>query len=157
MTTDEEGIDHFHGHPAKGEELTREILKRLKFDNDTIYHVAAIVKHHDMELGSTQRTVRRAVFRAGEDIYPLLFEVKRADMEAQSLYRREEKEASLKLSRRLYEQVKERRDCLSLGQLAVGGRELIALGLKPGPGLAGSFRFCWRMYWRSRSTTQRNI
>ncbi len=133
MTTDEEGIDHFHGHPAKSEELAGVILRRLKFDNDTIHRVCGIVRWHDMDLGSTRRGVRRAIQRAGIDIYPLLFPVKRADMEAQSMYLRREKEEALELSRSLYEQVRQAGDCLSLKELSVGGKDLIALGLRPGP------------------------
>ena len=36
------------------------------------------------------REVRQAVHLVGEDIYPLLFPVKQADMDAQSTYQREE-------------------------------------------------------------------
>ena len=92
-----------------------------------------LVYWHDMELGDSPRTVRRAVHRVGEDIYPLLFEVKQADMEAQSLYQREEKEASLLKSRSLYDQVKREGNCLSLKNLAITGKDLMQLGLLPGP------------------------
>ncbi len=34
-TTDEQGIDHFHGHAKVGAEMANGILRRLKFDNDT--------------------------------------------------------------------------------------------------------------------------
>ena len=34
-TTDEQGIDHFYNHAQKGAELANQILRRLKFDNDT--------------------------------------------------------------------------------------------------------------------------
>lgn len=132
-TTDEAGIDHFYGHPEKSRQLAQEILRRLKFDNDTVGYVTRLVYWHDMELGDSPRTVRRAVQRAGEDIYPLLFEVKQADMEAQSLYQREEKEASLLKSRSLYDQVKREGNCLSLKNLAITGKDLMQLGLLPGP------------------------
>ena len=35
-SVDEQGIYHFYGHPAKGAEMAKDILRRLKFDNDTI-------------------------------------------------------------------------------------------------------------------------
>ena len=77
--------------------------------------------------------MRQAVHLVGEDIYPLLFPVKQADMDAQSTYQREEKQASLDRSRRIYEEVLAAGDCLSLKTLAVGGRDLIAAGIRPGP------------------------
>lgn len=46
-TTDANGIDHFYGHAQVGEELTAKILRRLKFDNDTIRNVRRLVLHHD--------------------------------------------------------------------------------------------------------------
>ena len=36
LTVDEEGITHNHGHADAGEKMAAAILKRLKFDNDTI-------------------------------------------------------------------------------------------------------------------------
>lgn len=132
-TTDEKGIDHFYGHPVRSEEMAKAILRRLKFDNDTIYYVTRIARWHDLFMGDTPKGVRHAVYQAGEDIYPMLFEVKKADMEGQSFYQREDKEEKLSVSRRIYEEVKAQGDCLSLKHLAIGGRELIGLGLGPGP------------------------
>ena len=42
-TVDEDGIDHFKGHAAVGEEIARNVLRRLKFDNDTIDQVKRLV------------------------------------------------------------------------------------------------------------------
>ena len=91
------------------------------------------MRWHDLDLGDTPAEVRQAVHLVGEDIYPLLFPVKQADMDAQSTYQREEKQASLDRSRRIYEEVLAAGDCLSLKTLAVGGRDLIAAGIRPGP------------------------
>ena len=41
--TDEAGIDHFYGHGQKGAELAEQILRRLKFDNDTRRKVVKLV------------------------------------------------------------------------------------------------------------------
>ena len=35
-TTDKNGIDHFKGHEEKGACIAKKIMRRLKFDNDTI-------------------------------------------------------------------------------------------------------------------------
>ena len=88
---------------------------------------------HDLDLGDTPAEGRQAVHLVGGDIYPLLCPVKQADMDAQSTYQREEKQASLDRSRRIYEEVLAAGDCLSLKTLAVGGRDLIAAGIRPGP------------------------
>jgi len=98
-TTDEEGKDHFHGHAVAGEEMAKEILRRLKFDNDTIYKVTKIVRYHDYGIGvcPTKKSVRKAINKIGEDIYPYMFAVRKADILAQSGYERDEKMSRLSL------------------------------------------------------------
>ena len=68
-TTDEQGIDHFHGHAGVGEEMAARILRRLKFDNDTITHVRKLVKYHDYPIETTPRAVRRAINTIGETYF----------------------------------------------------------------------------------------
>ncbi len=132
LTIDETGITHNYGHPAAGEEMAVNVLKRLKFDNDTIDKVKKIVRNHDRNIELSAKSVRRAVHYIGEDIFPLLFSVKYADIMAQSSYQREEKLRKLQELKEIYEQILKDRDCLSLKDLAVSGSDLIAAGVKPG-------------------------
>lgn len=131
-TVDAEGITHNHGHAAVGEEMAVSILKRLKFDNDTIDRVGKLVRYHDLKIENDAKSVRRAVCRTGEDIFPLLFAVKYADIMAQSEYQREEKQAELETLKTIYHTVIAEKDCLSLKDLAVTGGDLLAAGMKPG-------------------------
>ena len=135
LTTDEKGIDHFHGHAQLGEREAAGILKRLRYDNHTVELVRRLVKWHDVFIEPEKKAVRRAASRMGTDIFPLILEVKAADLAAQSDYRREEKEAWLERLRSLYAQIEEEGDCLTLKELAVTGRDLMEAGMKPGPGL----------------------
>ncbi len=129
---DEDGTYHFHGHPDAGADMTKEIMKRLKFDNDTIGKVTRLVKFHDYYISPSPQGMRRAIFKTGEDIMPYLFKVKQADMQAQSGYKREEKQKSLESLKDIYRQVLAQKDCISLKTLAVTGNDLIASGMKPG-------------------------
>ena len=130
--TDEDGRDHFHGHSAAGEAAARQVLRRLRFDNDTVYKVCRLVLYHDYPVEAKAKSVRRAVHKIGEDIFPCLFAVKRADILAQSDYRREEKLQKLEEIRVIYERILEEQQCVSLHTLAVTGRDLIEAGMKPG-------------------------
>ena len=133
-TTDERRIDHFYGHGDLSEEMARKVLRRLRFDNDTIYYVTKLTKYHDY-VGTDEpniRMVRRAVNKVGEDIFPLLFAVCRADVLAQSDYMQQEKLANLEKWQQLYSQILEEKQCVSLKTLAVTGSDLIAAGWKPG-------------------------
>lgn len=132
LTVDEQGITHNHGHAAVGEEMTARIMKRLKFDNDTTDKVRKIVRYHDRKIENNKKSVRRAVNQIGEDIFPLLFSVKYADIMAQSDYQREEKLHDLEKLKVIYESIVADNDCLSLKDLAVTGSDLIAAGMEPG-------------------------
>ncbi len=137
ISTDEEGINHFYEHHQVGEEMTREILKRLRFDNDTINKVCKLVLYHDYGNSVTpdMRIVRRAINRVGEEMFPYLFPVKRADVLAQSDYMREEKLESIDQWEKIYYEIMDASQCVSLKDLAVTGKDLIAEGYKPGPEL----------------------
>ena len=131
-TTDDKGIDHFYGHPEKSAALANQILRRLKYDNDTRRAVVRLVRFHDRKVRLTKPGVRKAVMEIGEDLFPLFLEVKDADLYAQSLYQRQEKVEEMAEIRRLYAQILEAGDCLSLCDLAVSGDDLIAAGMQPG-------------------------
>ncbi len=137
LKIDGEGITHFHGHNVVGEETARKILQRLRFDNDTIYMVCKIVMFHDYgnSVIPDMRTVRRAINRVGEDVFPLLFPIKRADVKAQSDYLRQEKLDIIDQWQRLYEQIMEEKQCVCRKTLAITGHDLIELGCEPGPAL----------------------
>lgn len=135
-TTDETGKDHFKKHSRESARLAHEILRRLKFDNDTLHKVCRLVEYHDWAIDLKEdvkiSTVRRLIARVGEDAFPEMFEINRADMLAQSDYIREEKIRKQERLEALYREIQEKRQCLSLKELAVKGRDLMAAGLKPG-------------------------
>lgn len=133
--TDEQGIDHFHGHQEASEEMAKVILRRLKFDNETIRIVSRLIGFHDYRFPAERRSVRRAVWKVGEDLFPMLLQVKKADTMAQSLYEREEKLEWIAKVEKLYREILKDRECLSLKDLAVTGRDLIRAGCAPGPEL----------------------
>lgn len=132
ITTDEEGQDHFKGHPQEGAKMTKEILRRLKFDNDTIGHVALFVRYHDDRPVLTATNVRRIMSRIGEENMEGLLAVKRADTLGQSMYHREEKLAYIDRMEQLYRQVLREQQCVKKSDLALNGRDLIHMGMQPG-------------------------
>ena len=139
-TTDEEGVDHFHGHVERSADMADQIMKRLRFDNDTRQKVVRLVKYHDLKIELTPKAVRRAIVKTGEELFPYLLEVKRADFLAQSMYLREEKEEELKQLEAIYKEVIANKDCTSVKMLAVNGSDLIAAGMKPGKELGAALQ-----------------
>lgn len=141
-TQDEEGIDHFHGHPEVSARMAEDILRRLRFDNDTISVVSRLILYHDYGSGvmPDRRMVRRAMNKMGEDLLPMIIQVKQADILSQSGHCREEKLKQLERWNVLYQEIMEKRECVSIKSLAVTGRDLIALGMKPGPQLGDTLK-----------------
>ena len=131
-TMDENGVAHFHMHSADGVELTKSVLRRLKFDNDTMNKVVKLVCYHDLRIPATPRSVRRAMNKVGTELFPQYLAVRKADTLAQSDYMREEKLQNIEDVKRIYEEILRNRECVSLKELAVSGSDLIAAGMKPG-------------------------
>jgi len=134
LTVDEKGITHFHGHPAVGAKMGEEIMRRWKLDNDTIFRVCRLIRHHDMSKGKacTPALTRKAV-SVMEDDFPRLLEVMKADVLAQSDFMRREKLENLSRYEEEYLRILKAEECCSLKDLAVGGRDLIEIGITPGP------------------------
>ncbi|MBR1860323.1 MAG: CCA tRNA nucleotidyltransferase [Lachnospiraceae bacterium] len=137
IETDGDGKTHFHGHPAVSADMAVKILRRLKLDNDTINKVALLVRYHDYGTGrpATGRVVRRALNKLGRELLPMLLEVMKADVMAQSDYMREEKLENIREWDRMYKEVLEKDECFSLKDLKITGKDLIGLGVKPGPAI----------------------
>lgn len=131
-TVDDKGRAHFKKHDLEGTQMAKAILRRLKFDNDTINKVTKLVAYHDYRMEAEPRLVRRAMNRIGEDLFAEYLEVRMADTLAQSAYQREEKLQNLQDIRSCYEEIIENKQCVSLKELAVTGSDLIADGMMPG-------------------------
>ena len=130
-TTDDKGVDHFKGHALVSEELARSIMRRLKFDNDTVKKVTRLVCYHDYRIEATPENVRRAMNRIGVELFPYYLAVRLADVKAQSPYKRREKIENIIQMRELYQEAVINDDPVTLRQLAVTGKDLMALGMKP--------------------------
>ena len=131
-TMDENGIAHFKKHAEESENIAKAILKRLKFDNDTLRKVTKLVLYHDYRMPATDKNVRRAMNKIGVELFPYYMEVRRADVLAQSMYEREAKIQNLDEIEKIYEQIVAAGQCVSLKQLAVSGKDLLEAGMKPG-------------------------
>ncbi len=159
LSIDSEGITHFYGHAAVSEGMTKIVLRRLRYDNDTVFAVSRLVYYHDYgnSVEPDMRIVRRAVNKIGEDIFPLLLDVKRADIMAQSAYQREEKLYRLERWEQLYRQILEENQCVSLKTLAVTGSDLIDIGMKPGRGIGEMLKELLELVLESPKSNTRGI
>lgn len=140
--SDETG-DHFYEHNVKGVDMAEQILLRLKFDNATISRVKRIVLWHDYGMGKTPslRSFRKSLSKMGADLFEDYTYIKRADTLAQSDYMQKEKLATLEILKEYYKTVMEQAQCLSLKDLTITGKDLIALGMKPGKEMGAMLQY----------------
>ena len=129
---DAKGQDHFYGHEGKGAEMAKAILRRLKFDNHTMDTVCRLIRFHDERPSLEPKKVRKFFAKTGLDIAPMLFAVKRADALGQSTYKRDEKLDYIQELDKMYEEIVTNSICVQKSDLSVNGRDLIAMGMKPG-------------------------
>lgn len=127
-----DGYDHFIGHPEVGAVKAEEILKRLKFDNETIGKVTALIRFHDYSIEPTEKAMRRAVNKIGQELMPMLFRVRLADISAQNPELFYEKKGQLEVLEELYRKVVESGAALAVSDLAVNGKDLMELGIPQG-------------------------
>lgn len=132
-TFDEEGVGHFYGHQAKGADMAMDILKRLKLDNHTIDETCLLIREHDFSLhGTNIRAFRRFLNRLGKERFQDFLTIKKADMAGQSDYHKEEREGFVRDMIDMFEQVNEENHCIKMSEMAIGGRDLIDMGIAPG-------------------------
>ena len=130
FTVDEGGIGHFYGHGAVSATLAEQIMARLRFDNDSRRCILRLVDWHDRDIPRTRKSLRRALNRLGEDGLRQLITVKRADNAAQAPAYFAPVQRELDLAEEIVAELLAEDACFSLRQLAVNGRDMMALGLR---------------------------
>ena len=129
FTVDRQGSGHFYGHPAAGAQIAEGMLRRLRADRATRETVVRLIQWHDRDIPRTRQGIGRAVRLLGVMDLRRLLAVKQADNLAQApAYRQVQVE--LRRAETILEELLAENACLSLQQLAVDGRDLMAIGLR---------------------------
>ncbi|RMD76965.1 HD domain-containing protein [Candidatus Dojkabacteria bacterium] len=138
---DENGI-HFYGHDIVGAEMTREIMKRLKFSNAETENTALLVRYHmfnypsadwrknNLDLngegdhGWSDGAVRRLIRNVGgDDQIEKLLLLRLADATSNKKSKYDRRELTL-LSERI-SQVRAKSTVMTVSDLAISGKDLI--------------------------------
>ena len=130
---DEHGKGHFYGHPKRGADMARDILTRLRCDNATLSAVLTYVNEHDRAFPTTIPGMRRLIGKLGESTIRSLFEIKKADMAAQSTHERAAKVAALREASLLLDDTLDGGALFTLKDLQINGSDLMKMGVPQGP------------------------
>lgn len=131
FSLDEEGEGHFYGHAERSADLVRDILNRFKTDNATRLQVITLVKNHHRQIEDSDKAVRRALNKMGVEDFFLELEVKRADGIATGKPSADEGRHWDNVEKRARE-ILARNECVNKEQLAINGRDLLAMGIPQG-------------------------
>jgi len=130
--TEEDSIGHFYGHPQISSDMAKQILSRLKYDNQTIETVTQLILYHDTDIQPRRKHIKRWLNRIGEDRFRQLLIIKRADAMAQSEKHRQKRIDTLDAIVPILNEIIENHQCFSLKDLAINGKDLIAIGVPEG-------------------------
>lgn len=132
--TGPDGVGHFYGHAAVSVELACGLLGRLKAPTALREGVLTLVRHHDDAVEPTPRSVKRMLARLDGDpaLFRALGALKRADALAQAPRCAPRAKLADELVR-ILDEVLAAGEALAVRDLAVGGRDVLALGVQPGP------------------------
>lgn len=125
---DESGRGHFYNHAKIGSEMTKDIMKRLRYDNDSITTVSTLIAYHSDKI-LTKKNIKKLISIIGDKLFIELIEMKKCDNSAKNDFVRDE---NIQLDEILSETYKiiENNECHNLHMLAVNGNDLIKSGLK---------------------------
>ena len=127
FTTDETGRGHFYGHAGAGAEIADGILRRLKAPTRLREEAVSLIGLHMTRLPPEKKAVRRWLSKLGSQTLDRLLCLQQADMGSKGTGKEEELLQFDRL-RQILEEINAEDACLSLKDLAVNGRDLMALG-----------------------------
>ena len=129
---DEAGVGHCIGHSGVGAQMARDILTRLRCDRETMDAVVTLVEWHDRARRFYRPFTLRLLAQLGEERVRQLLQVVEADVKAQAPETVPAKMGLLLVGYARVDALRAADACFQKSDLAIGGRELIALGMKPG-------------------------
>lgn len=120
---DADGNSTFKNHAAVGGVIAENVLRRLRFKNDTISTVSFLVSVHDKEVPETRIRVKEYIRDLGEENFIRLMKIRRADKSALSKDYRDISE-KLIFAYSAFDDVLNKGEPCTLRQLAVKGNDL---------------------------------
>ena len=129
FTQEENGRGHFYGHPKISADMADVILRRLKAPTALRDDVVFLCDRHMVTLEPDRKLLRRRLSQYGEARTKMLLAIQRVDLVATGTRTADEAsyydEVEAILNTLLAED-----QCFQIRDLAVGGNDLMALGLK---------------------------
>lgn len=138
--TDENGISHFYAHAKDSLEMAENILKALKYDNDSINKVLILIQYHDCTLKS-KSSIKRMLSKIGEELLRDLIKVQWADVLAQNPVFAKNRILNLVKVENELDLILAQNECFTLKDLKINGGDLINLGFNKGKEIGETLKY----------------
>ncbi len=135
-TVDENGYQHYYGHPEKSYEMSLDVMKRLKMPTNEIETISKLVRYHDMVMSVKRHTLYKIINDCQLSLFEfkLLGFIKEADISAHVVPENDDRmERYFKLLQ-MYKQKANTDKLFKIEQLVLTGNDIMKIcGIGPGP------------------------
>ena len=130
FTIGENGVGHFYGHPIVSAEMQENIMRRMKFDNNTIKLVNQLVENHDRRFNGKSKNAKKILRDIGEEQTRRLITVQKCDTLAQAKIPETAKcLQTLSSAENVINEIVENKEPYKISDLAINGNDIVALGI----------------------------
>ena len=137
---DENGRGHFHGHARISARLAEQALLRLKAPTALRERVVLLIEQHMTQLLPDRKLLRRRLNQHGEETVRQMLELQKADFNSKGTGTPREA-AIFDQIEALLDEILAENACLSLRDLAVDGKDLLAMGAPAGKQLGACLSY----------------
>ncbi len=139
FTKDEDGRGHFRGHAKESALLADQILQRLKAPTALREKVVFLVEHHMTPLEPDKKLLRRSLAKYGSEVVSQLLTLQKADAAGKGVD--EGENHYFENLEALLDEIRQEGSDLTAKDLAINGRDILALGIEPGPQIGACMNF----------------
>ncbi len=124
---DASGIIHFYGHHIESVKIANDVCHKFSFDPEIIREICTLVEYHDVHFEATEKGVKRALCRMGEQLFVRLLYLQEADAKAKSPKYYNDKKATIEKLHEIRARVISKGEPYRYSDMAIGKRDLIKM------------------------------
>ncbi|NSB15571.1 CCA tRNA nucleotidyltransferase [Clostridium beijerinckii] len=131
IRTDENDNLHCSSYSKESSRIANEILKYLKYDNNTINKVTLLIQYHDYRMDN-KVSIKKLLREIGIDLFKDLIKIQRADILAQESKNCKKHLINLDDAENILNEIIDKDECFTLKNLKINGGDLLSLGFNKG-------------------------
>ena len=127
-------------HSSVSARIAGNILKNLKYDNDTINKVKTLILYQNVTLND-KADIKKVLNCIGTDLFESLIKIKIAHIYADEIKDRKDALAKISVINKNYQEIILKNECFSMKELKINGKDLMNIGIKDGRKIGSILHF----------------